>query len=76
MNLIRREFEARYSRGDSADSITLEAAALVDWLSKGPPRWPVQKAKRPKTKYRANIGRFIGRHSCSNSPKSATNRAD
>ena len=37
MNLIRQEFEARLSRGDSAGSITQEAAALADWLTKAHP---------------------------------------
>jgi len=37
MNLIRQEFEARHGRGDTAGSITKEAAALANWLAKDHP---------------------------------------
>jgi hypothetical protein len=38
MHLIRAEFRARHERGESARSITLEADALANWLSKAHPR--------------------------------------
>ena len=48
MNLIRQEFEARFSRGDSAGSITQEAAALADWLAKAHPEATCITAKTIK----------------------------
>ena len=48
MNLIRLEFEARYSRGDTAPSITSEAAALAEWLSRTHPEATPIKPKTIK----------------------------
>jgi hypothetical protein len=48
MNLIRQEFEARYSRGETAGSITLESTALADWLAKAHPLAAPVKAKTIK----------------------------
>jgi hypothetical protein len=48
MNLIRLEFEARYRRGDAAPSITSEAAALAEWLSRTHPEATPIKAKTIK----------------------------
>jgi hypothetical protein len=48
MNLVRLEFEARYRRGDAEPSITLEAAALAEWLSRTHPEATPIKAKTIK----------------------------
>jgi hypothetical protein len=48
MNLVRLEFEARCRRGDTAPSITLEAAALAEWLSKTHPEATPMKPKTIK----------------------------
>jgi len=48
MNLIRQEFEARHGRGDTASSITKEAAALANWLAKNHPEATPVTAKTIK----------------------------
>ena len=45
MNLIRLEFEARYRRQETEPSITLEAVALAEWLSRTHPEATPMKAK-------------------------------
>jgi hypothetical protein len=45
MHLVRMEFEARYNRGQTAQSITLEADALAEWLRKAHPDAPPLKPK-------------------------------
>jgi hypothetical protein len=48
MNLVKLEFEARYRTGDTAPSITLEAAALAEWLSRTHPEATPVKPKTIK----------------------------
>jgi hypothetical protein len=48
MQLVRLEFDARSERGETAPSITLEAAALADWLNRTHRDAPPLKAKTIK----------------------------
>jgi hypothetical protein len=48
MQLVRREFDARHEKGLTARSITQEAAALSEWLSKTHPDAPPVKPKTIK----------------------------
>jgi len=51
--LIAMEFDARHQRGETAETITLEAAALASWLSETHPSAPRMTAKTIENQIRA-----------------------
>lgn len=60
MQLVRLEFEARNRRGHTAQSITLEAAALSEWLLKAHPRAPPLTPKTIKNNLAEDYRRLDG----------------